>query len=336
MDVARAKYRSKIDLSNAYEQMRVDPKDIWKTVFATIAETMVSHVLQIGDCNGPASWQHLMTAIFRDHLGIFVHVYLNDIFVFSNSIEEHKRHLKIINSSLKKRKCALYAEVVDCLGFRIDKDGIHVSTDKMEWIRNWRTPCDVTEVQRFLGLVQYIRQFIPDLATYAEPLSASCSEKKSFSWRPLHDRCFEMIKALACKTPVIRPIDPSTGEPIWLICDASATGVGAMYGQGGDWKTCHPAGFMSRKFTNTQFNYKTWDCEVLVIIEGFMKWEDKLLGRCVNVVTDHEALEFFKDQKRFRPASVLDGVPREIRLLHYLHRWEGKPGSRLLIPVLSK
>jgi hypothetical protein len=252
MDVARARYRSKIDLSKAYEQMRVDPKDIWKTAFATIAGTMVSHVLQIGDCNGPASWQHLMTAIFRDHLGIFVHVYLDDIFMFSNSIEEHERHLKIIFDILRKqqlflekRKCALYAEVVDCLGFQIDKDRIHVSTDKMEQIWNWRTPCDVMEVQRFLRLVQYIRQFIPDLATYAGLLSALCSERKPFSWCPLHDRCFELIKELACKTPVICPIDLSMGEPIWLICDASARGVGAMYGQGGDWKTCRPAGFMS-------------------------------------------------------------------------------------------
>jgi hypothetical protein len=80
-------------------------------------------------------------------LGIFIHVYLDNIFVFSNSIEEYERHLKIVFDILRKqqlflekRKCALYAGVVDCLGFRIDKDGIHVSTDKMERIRNWRTP----------------------------------------------------------------------------------------------------------------------------------------------------------------------------------------------------
>jgi hypothetical protein len=157
-------------------------------------------------------------------------------------------------------------------------------------------------------------QFIPDLATYAGPLLALCSEKKPFSWWPLHDRCFEMIKALACKMPVIRPIDPSMGEPIWLICDALATGVGAMYGQGGDWKTCRPAGFMSQKFTNAQFNYKTWDREALAIIEGFMKWEDKHLGRRVNVVTDHEALEFFKDKK------WLSG--RQVRWMEYLERFD--------------
>ena len=63
-DVARAKYQSKIDMSNAYEQIRVEPKDVWKTVFATIYGTFVSHTMQQGDCNAPATFQRLMTVIF--------------------------------------------------------------------------------------------------------------------------------------------------------------------------------------------------------------------------------------------------------------------------------
>ena len=57
MDVARAKYRSKFDLSNAYEQVRVEPDDVWKTAFATIFGTFVSQVMQQGDCNAPATFQ---------------------------------------------------------------------------------------------------------------------------------------------------------------------------------------------------------------------------------------------------------------------------------------
>jgi hypothetical protein len=63
-DVAQAKYQSKIDMSNAYEQIRVEPKDVWKTVFATIYGTFVSHTMQQGDCNAPAKFQRLMTVIF--------------------------------------------------------------------------------------------------------------------------------------------------------------------------------------------------------------------------------------------------------------------------------
>ena len=100
MDVARAKYRSKIDLSDAYEQVRIVAQDIWKTAFATPYGTFVSNVMQQGDCNAPATFQRLMTTIFRDYIGRFVHVYLDDIFVYSNSIEEHERHLKLVLDKL--------------------------------------------------------------------------------------------------------------------------------------------------------------------------------------------------------------------------------------------
>jgi hypothetical protein len=146
--------------------------------------------------------------------------------------------------------------------------------------------------------MQYIAQFMPDLSAYTGPLSSLCSETCMFHWRPLHDKCLEIIKGLACKTPILKPIDPTSGEPIWLVCDTSVSGVGAMYGQGADWRTCRPAGFMSRKFTSAQFSYQTWDHEALAILKGFLQWEDKLLGRRVNVVTDHKALRFFKTQQR--------------------------------------
>ena len=68
-DVARAKYRSKFDLADAYKQVRVEPGDVHKTAFATIMGTYVSNVVQQGDCNAPATFQRLMTAIFREQIG---------------------------------------------------------------------------------------------------------------------------------------------------------------------------------------------------------------------------------------------------------------------------
>ncbi len=121
-DVARAKYRSKIDLSDAYEQVRIIEDDIWKTAFATIRGTYTSAVMQQGDCNTPAMFQRLMTSIFQDVIGVFMHVYIDDIFVFSDSIEEHQEHLKVIFERLREqqlfmkwKKCELYAKCVDCL-----------------------------------------------------------------------------------------------------------------------------------------------------------------------------------------------------------------------------
>ena len=91
-----------------YEQIRVEPNDVWKTVFATIYGTFVSHTMQQGDCNAPTTFQWLMTAIFQDYIRRFVHVYLDDIFIFSDSIEEHKKHLGLIVDRL--RKAQLYLE----------------------------------------------------------------------------------------------------------------------------------------------------------------------------------------------------------------------------------
>ena len=320
-DVARAPIRSKIDLADAYEQVRVRPEDVGKTAFATIAGTFVSNVVQQGDCNAPATFQRLMTAIFRDVIGRFLHVYLDDIFVFSDSIEEHEHHLRVVferlrdnQLHLKWAKCELYAKEVECLGHVINDQGIHPDADKMQRIRDWRVPRDYNDVQRFVGLVNYVANFLPDITTYTAPLQSMVQNGAPFFWRPLHQRCFEMIKRICCKTPILRPIDHREKEPVWLICDASKTGVGAMYGQGPTWNVCRPAGFMSKKFTYAQQHYTVHELETLAILEALHKWEDKLIGRRVHIITDHKALEFFKTQ------SVLSN--RQRRWIDYMARFD--------------
>jgi hypothetical protein len=112
-----------------------------------------------------------------------------------------------------------------------------------------------------------------------------------FDWCPIHSACFDNIKALTAKTVVF-----NSSEPIWVICDASVSGVGAMYGQGPTWQQCKPAGFMSKKFTSAQQNYRVFELETLAILEALIKWEDKLVGCHIHIVTDHKALEFFLTQ----------------------------------------
>ena len=94
LDVARAKICSKIDLSDAYEQVRIVPSDIYKTTFTMIYGTFVSNVMQQGDCNAPSTFQQAAYSIFWDYIGIFLHVYLDDIFVFSDTVQEHQGHLE--------------------------------------------------------------------------------------------------------------------------------------------------------------------------------------------------------------------------------------------------
>ena len=110
-----------------------------------------------------------------------------------------------------------------------------------------------------------------------------------------------MLKHACYKTPIIRPIDPKSDEPIWLICDTSKTGVGAMYGQGPSWQKCWPTGFMSKKFMTAQQHYAVHELETLAILEALQCWEDKLVGYRIHVIMDHKALEFFKTQLSLSP-----------------------------------
>jgi hypothetical protein len=322
-DVAWAKYRSKLDMSDAYEQVRIEPDDVWKTVFSTVMGTYTSHVMQMGDCNGPSTFQRLMTRIFFKQIGKSVHVYLDDIFIFSTTIEEHEEQLKIVFELLRKyhlflakHKVQLYAEKIDCLGHVIDDMGIHADADKMRMIREWPTPQNYHDIQRFLGLVNHLGQFMPDISAYTAPL-LGMSSQTLFRWNPIHQKCFESIKTMACKAPILKPIDPDNlgeGEQIFLITDASPHGIGAYYGQGKIWETCRPAGFMSKKFSTAQFSYFTYEQETLAVLEGLGKWEDKLLGRKFVIVTDHQAIEFFQRTGKL--------TPRQVRWWEYISRFD--------------
>ena len=319
-DVARAPFRSKIDLTEAYEQVRIVPEDVKKTAFSTIFGTFESLVMQQGDCNAPSTFQRLMTRIFFKQIGKFVHVYLDDIFVFSYSIEEHEQHLEEVFAVLRRAKLYLsgskldlYAEKMDCLGHVIDDMGIHADEEKMHCIRDWRTPQSFGEIQRFLGLVQYIAHFLPDVNAFTTPLSNAGRNNRPFQWTPLLDKCFESIKTLACKTPVLSPINSKLRLPIWVVTDGSKTGVGAYYGQGEDWRTCRPAGFLSKKFSPAQRNYRTHEQETIAILEALSKWEDKLLGIEFTLVTDNEGLKYLDTQPKL--------TSRQLRWIDYLSRF---------------
>ena len=195
---------------------------------------------------------------------------------------------------LSKSKLDLFSDKTDCLGHVIDDNGIHAESDKMWWIREWRVPQNYNEVQKFLGLVQYLALYMPDIMVYTTQLSGSAQNNWTFQWAPLLDRCFQSIQAIAMWSPILKPVDFNKNEPVWVITDGSQMGIGAMYSQGESWDTCQPAGFLSKKFTSAQHNYHMHEHETLVVLEALMKWGDKLLGRKFTVVTDHKGLKYLK------------------------------------------
>src|SRR5260370_6110875 len=120
-----------------------------------------------------------------------------------------------------------------------------------------------------------------------------------FQWMLLNQKCFDEIKFITCKTPILKPIiwefpSGTTEEQrvkyrVWVITDACPAGIGAVLAQGETWMTSHPAAFMSKKFTPTQRAYFGYELEALGVLEALCKWLDELTG-------NHKALIYFKQK----------------------------------------
>ena len=303
-DAAHTRFHTKIDLSDTFEQICVCPEHKTHTVFTTIYSNMYSRTMQQGDKNCPATFQRLMDNTFSNMIGVFIHCYQDDIFVYFNMLEECEAHLHSVFDRLREhmlflssnlKKIDLLSTWMDCLGFFIDDEGIHLDPSKIDKITEWRMPRNYHDIQKFTGIIQYIAQFLPNVTDFTSPLTGMCSNNWEFIWTAFQDECFNKIKELVAKAPACWPIDSKSGERIWVISDASATSIGAWYGQGPTWDTCRPAGFISRKFMLAQMNYCTWEQELLGVLEALLRWEDKLLGLLFTIVTDHQALTFFNE-----------------------------------------
>jgi hypothetical protein len=195
---------------------------------------------------------------------------------------------------LSRKKVELYTDSVECLGHLINSRGIHADANKMAKVQEWCKPHTYNDVLIFLGLVQYLALYMPDIMVYIMPLSGYAKDNCVFEWTPLLDKCFEFIKHLVVQDPILKPIDLTHSDTIWVITDRSNIGVGAVYGQGSDWLTCQPAGFLSKKFSAAQHNYWTHEYETITILEALLKWEDKLLRQAFTLVTDNRACQLDK------------------------------------------
>ena len=140
-DIVWAHFRSKLDMTEAYEQTHIKPEDVYKTMFSTIFGMFQCHIIQMGDCNTPSTFQQLMIVTFQDFIRKFVYVYLDNIFIFLNSLKEHLEHIIMVLQRLReahfflsKSKVDLFSNNIDCLGHVIGNKGIHAESNKMQHI----------------------------------------------------------------------------------------------------------------------------------------------------------------------------------------------------------
>jgi len=211
--LARGRFRSKIVHSDAYFQTRVHPDDVKYNTIKTPFGGFTSQVMMQGDMNGPGTFVRTMEDLFHDELGKNIWVYSDDIFVFSDTFEERVKDVTNARSKLQtagysanRKTSVFFATKLDILVQMIDDDGIHTAPEKIWTIMDWTRPESQKELQRFNGMVNYISQFIPHIATITAPLTELCVNAE-WLWTDLQEAAFERSSELQIST---KSLDRST------------------------------------------------------------------------------------------------------------------------------
>ena len=206
----------------------MEEADIHKTAFKTPFGMYEWLVMPQGLCNAVATFQRYMNWVLRKYVGRFCAVYIDDIAIWSNSVEEHEEHVRLILEALweagifaSKKKSVLFADEILFLGHIISSRGVEVAQDKVDKILATRTPTSPSDIKEFNGLVNYIGQFIPGLSEWSTVLSGLTKKDVKFKWESIHEEAFCNIKRLAKNSPICKPIDHSGPDPIMLVADAS-------------------------------------------------------------------------------------------------------------------
>jgi hypothetical protein len=118
--------------------------------------------------------------------------------IIKNTSRKYLHSYANTNSIFAKTSANFSQTGIDCLRHRIDDKGLHADADKMAKIREWNMPHNFNDVQRFLGLVQYLARFLPDVMAFTSPLASITVNRMPFSWRPLYEKCFQTIKVICC------------------------------------------------------------------------------------------------------------------------------------------
>jgi hypothetical protein len=231
--LARAQVFSKIDLRSGYHQIKIHAEDIPKTAFTTRYGLYEYLVMSFGLTNAPAHFMYLMNAVFMPELDKFVVVFIDDILIYSRSMEEHEEHLRIVLQRLREHqlyvkfsKCEFWIKEVPFLGHVVSPEGIVVDPGKVKEVWEWKPPTSVSKVRSFLGLGGYYRQFIPNFSKIAKPITELLKRGYKYVWSEACDEAFKHLKKLLTTSPVLA--QPDTTKLFDVYCDASGTGLGSV------------------------------------------------------------------------------------------------------------
>jgi hypothetical protein len=228
-----AKYFSKIDLRSGYYQLKIWHEDVSKTAFVTRYGQHEFTVMPFGLTNALAYFINLMNKVFMEELDKLVVVFINDILVYSQSIEEHGQHLRIVLGKLwdhqlytKFSKCEFWLQKVSFLGHILTTERVVVDPEKVTAVTNWKRPTSVMEIQSFLGLAGYYRRFIEGFSKITRPMTTLLQKDKKYEWTNACERSYCELKRRLTTTPVL--VLPDIHKDFTIYYDGSRQGLGCV------------------------------------------------------------------------------------------------------------
>ncbi|KAJ1582081.1 hypothetical protein NDA15_001662 [Ustilago hordei] len=268
----KARIYTKLDLRAAYNLIRIAKGDEWKTAFGTQLGLYEYLVMPFGLANAPAHFQSFINDIFRDIIGVYVVVYLDDFLIFSDTEEVHVKHVTEVLTRLRSNrlfaklsKCEFHTKTVEFLGYIIKPTGIEMDPEKVRTVKEWPMPESIHDIQRFLGFANFYRRFIAHFARIAKPLTALVKPIERFKKFELPEeaqQAFHKLIQAFTSAGVLQHFDYHL--PTRLETDASDFAIAGVLKQEheGRW---HPVAFYSRKMSSAEKNYEIHDKELLAV-----------------------------------------------------------------------
>ncbi|MEW8548469.1 MAG: reverse transcriptase domain-containing protein, partial [Candidatus Thiodiazotropha sp.] len=297
-----SKVFSTLDCASGYWQVEMNLEDREKTAFSTGENLFQFKVMPFGLTNAPATFQRLMDLVLAGMHWKCCLVYLDDIIVFTSTVDEHLTKLREVFScirdaglTLKSSKCQLFETSVSFLGHQVSGSGIRPDANNIEKVLNFAVPRNVTELQSFLGLANYYRKFIRNFANIAEPLNRLLHKDTKFMWTDDSHRAFEKLRQSLTTYPVLAY--PDFQKPFRVQTDASGWAVGAVLSQEqkGEEKVI---AYASSTLSKSERNWSAYDKEFYAVVWAIRHFRPYLGGSRFVVMTDHKPLANLRSIKQ--------------------------------------
>lgn len=299
---------SSVDLTASYWQIPIGEKDRKFIGFIYEGDSYVFRRLPFGLSTSMASLIRCLNQVLGPEAREFTIAYVDDLLVFSDTVTEHFKHLRLIfekfrleGITVKLRKCQFIREKVMFLGHEISSKGISMDPKRVEAILEFPTPRNVRELRGFLGLVNYEKRFCDRYSELTVPLLRLLKKEERWSWGSIEKEAFNAVKRGFLDATTVSHPDFKRG--FFVQCDSSDYAIGGSLYQMSDNQERNVIAYTSITLKGSQLAYTTTEKELLALVHCLRQWRTFLLGQDVTVLTDHKSLCFLFTS-RFKSARL--------------------------------